>query len=354
MPWNGNSAFQLLTCLLVHLLLAAVVSAAAAPAVKQQNANITEASCSLVIQGHSAGDVKPLTNLMWELGPGLTWDKLNLTVPSHPEVTLICTPPDVVSVMVPDNSWLAAYKKNFSGVKLVAEEDCAWQAALSSSAAAGELPGERSNMHYCAMSVCSGNTSNLQVVFNDFLIGSNIFDGVYLAPHPYLLCFQGLVSATLSLAVVSHNQYVSTVVGSNPSLPSIMAVDRGAVLKCNNCSFVQNYGARPLAVWGMAVLDQTDIRKNVGALVGEKTFPDAGPVFAEQGADLHVHGCTFAQNGGASDGSALYARGNVSIDNCTFEKNVARSSGGAIRADLALGSTLVVNHCKILGNRWVG
>jgi len=59
MPWKGHSAFGLLACLLVHLLLAAVVSGAAGPVI-EQDAEVTKASCKLVIRGHLARDVQLL------------------------------------------------------------------------------------------------------------------------------------------------------------------------------------------------------------------------------------------------------------------------------------------------------
>jgi len=249
--------------------------------------------------------------------------------------------------MVPNNSWLAPYRKNFSGVKLVQPAACAWQAALSSSDA-GELPaGNSSGMRYCAMSVCGGNTSHLQVVFNNSLIKSNLFNGDPFASHPYLLCLQGLADVTFSSAVVSGNQYVTGGVDHNPYLSSIMAVDRGVVFNCINCLFVQNYGARPLAVWGNASLSQTNISKN---WIGEDFFrgsTDTGAILVEQGANLHANGCTFSENDGADNGSAVYAKGRVIIDNCTFDRNRAGSNGGAIRGG---GAPMRITNSKFDGN----
>ena len=330
MPWKPQSAFGLVSCLLMHLLLAVVVNGADVPVVGQDAATVTKASCTLVIQGHSAGDVQPLHSFI-EL------DKLNST-----EVSLKCTPPDAVSVMVPINSWLAPYTKNMSGVKLVEPEACAFQASLSS---AGEVSGNRSGTQYCAMSVCGGNTSHLQVVFDDSVIELNLFDHDFLASHPYLLCLQGLAHVTFSSAMVSGNQYFAGVFGNDLSLPSIIAVDRDAVFNCNNCSFVQNYGARPLAVWGNASLSQTNISNNIGALVGGYT--DTGAVLVEQGANLHANGCVFSQNVGARNGSALYARGTARVDNCTFDRNEARFSGGAIRAG---GAPMHIRNSTFDGN----
>ena len=326
MPWKGHSAFGLLACLLVHHLLAAVVSGADAPVVSQ-GAKVTKASCRLVIQGHSAGDVQPLP-ILEGLLPQEELDNLKSTVPRPTEVSLSCTPRNVVSVNVPDNSWLAPYTKNFSGVRFMAHEACAFRANLSSSGAGGMPAGNSNVTQYCAMSVCGGNTSHLQIEFDDSHIESNFFDGDYLASHPYLLCLQGLANVTFSSAVISGNQYVAGVVGNSPHISSIMAVDRGVVFNCTNCLFVQNYGARPLAVWGNASLSQTNISKNLGAIVEDDS--DMGAVLVEQGANLHADSCNFSKNAGAYDGSAVYARGVVSIDNCTFNGNEAYHNGGAI------------------------
>ena len=208
------------------------------------------------------------------------------------------------------------------------------------------MPAGNSNVtQYCAMSVC-GDTNHLQVEFNDSLIASNLFDGNYLASHPYLLCLQGLANVTFSSAVISGNQYDAGVVGNSPSLPSIMAVDSDAVFNCIDCLFVQNYGARPLVVWGNASLSQTNISKNNGVLV--EGIRDTGAVLVEQGAHLSAEGCTFTENEGAWNGSAVYARGVVSIDNCTFDRNIAWYNGGAIRGG---GAPMRITNSKFDGNR---
>ena len=221
---NGHLAFGLLPCLLVHLLLAAPVSGAAP--MTEQDTDVAKATCSLVIQGHSAGDVQPL-----RFGDYIKWAP-------DTTVSLACTPPYVVSVMVPNTSWLAPYTKNFSGVKLVTPEECAWQANMSSS-------GNNSDTQYCAMSVCGGNTSKLHVEFNSSLIWSNMFNGSHLASHPYLLCFQGLADVTFVSAVVLSNQYIASGGANNRSISSnFMAVGSDTVFKCIDCTFVQNVGAR--------------------------------------------------------------------------------------------------------------
>ena len=112
MPWKGYSSFGLLACLLVHLLLADVISGADAPVLGQDAAEVIKASCRLVIHGHSAGDVRPLPYLMDVFMTDAEREDLNSklvllfnsTVPSPAEVSLSCTPPDVVSVMVPKDS----------------------------------------------------------------------------------------------------------------------------------------------------------------------------------------------------------------------------------------------------------
>ena len=371
MSWRMPSTFGLtllLVCLSTHLLLAAV-TIGGAPVLGQQDAAVsalTNVTCRLVIQGHSVGAVMENP---WSYGlsaeeVNIMQNSLNVSVPK--EVSLSCTPPGVMSIAVANNSWLEPYTNNFSGVNLVTQAECApWQAVIDSEDAAAVSSGDASARQYCALSFCGGTTnvsnetslqSRLQVEFHDSHISNNIFDEQHPASHPHLLCLQGLADAIFVSTIIDSNQYIvvdqrSTLV----SRPSIIAADQNTTIQFRDCSFRYNHGARPLAVWGTALLNQSKVTGNIGSIwsgsqTSDNAVKGAGAVYAGQTATLHAKDCAFAGNAGVN-GGALYAAGAASVDNCTFERNVAMFNGGAIRG---LEASLSVKGSLFLENRAQG